>query len=107
MDTLVVYELIPEDTRIFVVPDAPEWLDLCHGVIVNSSNMSDEQDAAMARLHDAIQKNPKWYQEDEEKHPERGQWVAHEVGVFDDNGAVLPPTVHNGPLKVVFCGFYL
>lgn len=54
MKTLLIWDQVPEESDIFVIDDAPEWLDKCHGLYVNGGEMSEEEDALMQRLSDAL-----------------------------------------------------
>ena len=113
MKTIIIYDTVPEDTSVYVVENAPDWVRKCHGVIINLNDYTEEQMDAMDRLLDAIQENPQFYHRSAEEHPERGQWAQHKLQVYgeedsDGNMPILPIVqLDTNKVEVILCGFIL
>jgi hypothetical protein len=54
--TLLIYELIPEETRMYAIPNqhiTPEYrsiLEQSHGAVANAGELTEEEDAANRRI---------------------------------------------------------
>lgn len=98
MDVLVIFENVPESTDLFLILDAPEWVEQAHGLYINDEDCPDEgpNREALDRLVDALS--------DKREHcgnPE-SEWACafNKYRVKDEK-----PIVTRGAVKVVRCGF--
>jgi hypothetical protein len=41
MKTLLIYELTLEETRFYLLPDCPDWLERCHGFYGGTCDADD------------------------------------------------------------------
>lgn len=93
MQTLLIYAFLPEEVRLYLIPEAPEWLKECDGQYINAGG---EAESLLLRVGDAI--NPT---QDHCFNPEdelATMWAQYRVeGTVDIEG----------PVRVVSCGFYL
>lgn len=76
MQTLVIYELIPEGTRFFLVDgEDTEWLTVAHGCVMNVHDLTSEQEAVHVKFSDHIAKKPE-YASDKNV---AGKWLQYEL----------------------------
>lgn len=56
MHILLIFENVPETSDLYLIPDAPPWVLLAHGLYINADDCPDEGEAreAIDRLSDAI-----------------------------------------------------
>ena len=98
MQTLLIYEMIPENSSMHLIPDAPDWLLKCHGLYGNSDELSEAQWELLNRVGDAICSDKRDCGNPEG--PWATLWTKFQIG--DEVAPVL-----TGETLVVKCGFYL
>lgn len=98
MEILLIYENVPDETLVFLIPNAPDWVEKAHNIYINASDCPEEgerYDAAM-RLSDAVSSKPEYCNNPND------EWACafrkHLV-------TAKKPIVTKGPVKVVRCGF--
>lgn len=103
MKTLLIWDQVPEESDLYLLPDAPDWLVKVHGKYINAGGPlepNEEQDKLLSRVSDAVCKNPDYYMNPEDELA--GVWVGHLL-LDDPNGGMST----DGPVKIVRCGFFL
>ena len=95
MRVLLIWEEIPEQTRLFVIEDAPEWLPKVHGYHINV-NAAGEQEKLLLRVSDALCPDEEYCANPDDELATT--WAANEVGRDK-------PFVVEAQSVVVVCGF--
>ena len=95
MDVLLVWE--GEQVDLYHIPNAPDWVLLCHGYYINSSAMSSEIEGYMMRLCDALSDSPDYCDNPDDEFA--CEWAQYLIG------ADGRPQVVDGPVHVVVTGF--
>ena len=94
MQTLLIFDVIPESQIRVLIPDAPDWLPKVDGLFVNDDDLTDEQEAMLLRVSDALCQEPKHCNNPDD--PLALQWRKLEIP---------PLAIIDGPVQVVRCGF--
>ena len=98
MDVLLIFENVPESTDFFLIPDAPEWVSMAHGLYINHVDCPDDgpEREALNRVNEAVTEKREWC-----ANP-NGEWACafRMYRVKDDK-----PILTKGPVKIVRCGF--
>jgi hypothetical protein len=98
MQTLLIFENVPESTLVFLIPNAPEWVALAHGHYINTMGCPDEgpEREALDRVNDAITEKKEWCGDP------KSEWACafRKYLVKDEK-----PIVIKGQVMLVRCGF--
>jgi hypothetical protein len=99
-ETLLIFENVPESTDLYLIPNAPEWVALAHGLYINHVDCPSRGPAreALDRLNDALAEKP------EHCATPDGEWACafRKYRLKDDK-----PIVTKGRVKIVRCGFLM
>lgn len=95
MQTLLIYELLPEEVNLYLIPDAPDWITKVNGYYINGGP-AEEAEELLLRVGDAINRTLGYCMDPDDELAT--QWAQY---------AVEAPVVIEGPVQVVKCGFIL
>mgnify|MGYP003476348598 FL=1 len=98
METLLIFENVPESTDLYLIPKAPAWVELAHGLYINHVDCPKDgpEREALNRLNDALAEKP------EHCSDPKSEWACafRKYRVKRDK-----PIVTKGRVRVVRCGF--
>lgn len=106
-DVILVWELVPERTQVYIIPDAPAWLLECHGCHVNGYDRDGQAHDAVMDVMARITEKPEYCEDPNDL--QNGIWVQHKIYDSDDIGGSDHPVVPSlgAAVKLVVTGFYL
>lgn len=99
MQTLLIWSTFEEQPQFFLIPDAPEWLGRCHRKIGGTVGVTEEEEALLMGISDALCANPEWCSG---KNPDlNGAWVNFQLEDHENEAPILA----SDPIRIVSTGF--
>lgn len=95
--TLLIWETFEESAKLFLIPDAPVWLNRCHRQLLNAA-ADEDIEALLLRVSDALCENADNWSNPED--PLAGLWAKHQL----ETHVVAKIDV---PVEIVCAGFAL
>lgn len=98
MQTLLIWEMIPEDTTLFLIPDVGDWVEEAHNCFINGAVNTEAQSIALKRINDALVAEIDFCQNPSD--PLVTKWAKYRIP--SDEIPIL-----NQETRIVVSGFYL